>query len=301
MSDNPRVSVIVLSHDRPVYMKPVLDSLMAQTYDNLEIIVVDNKSRSSDQIEAIVRDYPRVRLIKNCANLGFTGGMNKGIEAATGRYGYFTLDDIILEKDCIFQLTSFMESNPQSGLVSGILYQEDGETIVCAGGEFDLSSVYKRVFLGTGEKEAGQFSQPFNVTWIPGGTIFTRLDLMRRLNGFRQEFFMYSEDVELCARVLKLGYNLTVVPQAKVFVINAPHAFTSEEMAFHKFKNFFSVYLLHARLSVLPEFYLRYGVINLLRAFFSNRKIVWPMVRAWGWFLLKTPSLVKDRYRSASL
>ena len=300
MSENLLVSVIILSHDRPGYLRRVLDSVVAESYDNLEVIVVDNKSRSSEQIEAIVKEYPEVSLIKNSGNLGFTGGMNKGIEAASGHYVYLTLDDIILEKDCILQLVRFMESNPESGLVSGILYEEDGETILCAGGEVVLSSIYQRSFLGKGEREAGQYSQPFNVNCIQGGMIFCRLDLMKELKGFRPEFFMYSEDVEICARVLKLGYNITVIPQAKVFVINAPHAFTSEEITFHKLKNFFSVYLLHARLSVLPEFYLRYGVINLLRALFSNREIVWPMVRAWGWFLLKTPSLVRERYRSVS-
>jgi hypothetical protein len=98
--------------------------------------------------------------------------------------------------------------------------------------------------------------------------------------------------------VAKAGYTITIVPQAKAYVLDAPHAFKSEGIAFHKTKNLFSLYLVHARLRVLPEFYLRYGVINLLRALGSDRKIVWPMIRAWGWFLFMTPSLLRERYRA---
>lgn len=296
----PLVSVIVVSHNRPEYLPPVLDSIVGQSYQNLEIIVVDNQSRSSDEIEKIVSRYPGVKLIRNRTNLGFTGGMNKGIEAASGAYAHLTLDDIILERDCILHLAQYIKEHPSSGLLAGILYNETGDTIICAGGEALLEPVYKKRFWGAGEKEAGQFTQPFTVNHIPGGMIFSSLRLLRQLKGFRQDFFIYSEDIEICERVLKLGYDITIVPQAKVFVIDAPHNFNSEGIAFHKLKNFFAVYLLHARLRVLPEFYLRYGVINLLRALFSNRKIIWPMVKAWGWFLVKMPFLLRERFRRRS-
>jgi GT2 family glycosyltransferase len=154
---------------------------------------------------------------------------------------------------------------------------------------------------GEGAKDVGQFQEAYQVGYVPGGMIFGSLDLLRQLNGFRKEFFMYCEDADLCARVAKLGYAITVVPQAKARVLNAPHAFKSEGIAFHKIKNHFSLYLLHAPVRVLPEFYLRYGVVNLLRAIGSDRKIVWPMIKAWGWFLLKSPALLGERLRAGPL
>lgn len=295
----PAVSVIVLSHDRPDYLAKVLDSIVEQSHPTLEIIVVDNQSRSSDEIAQLVLQYEGVKLIRNSANLGFTGGMNKGIQAASGEYVHCTLDDILLDKDCIRHLVEYVRQQPSTGLLSGILYYED-ETICCAGGEVHLTPVYRLEVFGEGKRDVGQFPEPFQVKYIPGGMIFSRLDFMKQLRGFREDFFMYSEDAELCARVAKLGRTISVVPQAKVCVLDAPHSFKSERIAFHKFKNHFSIYLLHARLRVLPEFYLRYGVVNLLRAVGSNRKIVWPMIRAWGWFLLNAPSLLRERFRHGS-
>lgn len=298
-SGKPLVSVIIVSHDRPAYLPRAIESIMGQSYDNLQILVIDNKSNASDEIEKLVSEYRGIKLIRNNVNLGFTGGMNRGIEAATGDYVHLTLDDVILDRDCIRHLVEYAERHPSDGLLSGILYDEAGETILCAGGEFLLSPIYKQKVFGAGEKDTGQFQQPFNVKCIQGGMIFSRLQFMRRLKGFREDFFIYSDSIELSARVLKMGHPIIIVPNAKVRVLDAPHAFTPESAEFHKVKNLFAFYLLHARLSVLPEFYLRYGAIKLLRHLLSDRKFVWPIIKAWGWFLLKAPSLLKERYRGA--
>ena len=296
----PLVSVIILSHERPGHLLKVLDSVVAQSYQNLEIIVVDNKSRFSDEIARIVRSYEGIRLVQNNTNLGFTGGMNKGIEEAVGLYLHLTVDDVIFEKDCLQQLMEYMESQPSVGLLSGILYNEDG-SIRCAGGKFDLAPLYTKTIFGAGEKDTGQFSEAYPVKYIPGGMIFSRLDLMKQLKGFRRDFFIYCEDSELCARVAKLGYDIVVVPQARATVLDVPHAFTPEGIAFHKLKNLFTLYLLHARFRVLPEFLWRYGVITFPKYLLTDRKFIWPLMKAWGWFLAKTPSLLSERFRNRSL
>lgn len=296
----PLVSVIILSHQRPGYLWRVLDSVLAQSYRNLEIIVVDNRSRDSDEIARIVHSYEGVRLVQNKTNLGFTGGMNKGIEAATGLYLHLTVDDVLFEKDCLQQLVEYMESQPSTGLLSGILYNEDG-SIRCAGGKVDLAPVYTKTIFGAGEKDIGQFSAAYPVKYIPGGMIFSRADLLKQLKGFRRDFFIYGEDSELCARVSKLGYDIVVVPQAKVTVLDVPHAFTPEGIAFHKLKNLFTLYLLHARLRVLPEFLWRYGIMTFPKYLLTDRKFIWPLMKAWGWFLAKTPSLLSERFRNRSL
>ena len=299
-SNLPLVSVIVLSHSRPHYLAKALASLAVQSYPRLEIIVVDNKSPSSEEVAEIVHSYKGMKLLQNSTNLGFTRGMNKGIEAASGRYLHLTVDDVFFEADCIEHLVKYLESEPLVGLASGILYNEDG-SIRCAGGKFDLTPIFKQTIFGAGERDVGQFSQAYSVKYIPGGMIFSRSDLIKRLNGFRRDFFIYSEDSELCARVSKLGYVIAVVPQAKATVLDAPHAFTPEGIAFHKIKNLFTLYGLHARFRVLPEFLLRYGIISFPKYLLTNRKLIWPLIRAWGWFLIKTPSLLSERFRNRRL
>jgi GT2 family glycosyltransferase len=294
--NSPLVSIVVVSHDRPNYLPAALDSIVTQSYPNLEILVIDNPSGSSDEIRKIVSGYNRARLIQNPENLGFTGAMNRGIEEAKGVFIYCTLDDLVLDHDCIATFVEHAEGHPESGLLSGILFNEDGETIRCAGGVYSLTPVFRRTIIGSGERDYGQFTEAYQVNYVPGGMIFAQTELLRRLGGFRRQFFMYSEDTDLCARVTKAGRAITVVPQAKAFVSDAPHAFTHKGIAFHKVKNLFALYLIHARLRVLPEFYLRYGVVNFLRALKSDRAIVWPMIKASAWFLVNAPSFIKERY-----
>lgn len=291
----PLISVVLLSHDRPEFLREALVSLLQQSHENLEISVVDNLSPASEEVARIVGQYPKVKLIRNSLNLGYTGGMNIGIEQATGDYVLLTEDDIVLEKDCIQQLVEYMGKHSSADLVAPIIYNKTENTIRCAGGDFVLGGVFGMTVYGADEPNTGQFPRPFEVNYLAGATLFARKDFWKLFRGFREEYFMYVDDVELCARVKRAGKRLTVVPQAKVYHFEPRDGKRSREMEFHRFKNHFGLYFLHARLRVLPEFYLRYGVVNLLRAVGSDRKIVWSMIKAWAWFLLKTPSLVRER------
>ena len=293
-AERPVVSIIVLSHDRPTYLPTVLEAILGQSYPNLEILVVDNKSRSSDEIARLLAQYKGVRLIRSPVNLGFTGGMNMGIAAASGDYIHCTVDDVVLYKDCIEHLVAYMKKHPESGLLSGILYNEDRKTIRCAGGEFVLGPIYRQKIFRAGETTEVD-SEPYEVKYVPGGMIFGGTAFLRTLGGFREDFFIYAEDTDLCARVAKSGRTIHVVPQAKVVVLNAPHAFTDQGIAYHKTKNFFAIYLLHARLRVLPQFFLRYGLVGFLRMLYSNPQMIGPTLRAWKWTLLNARSLLSER------
>lgn len=298
----PLVSVIVVGHNRPRLLAEVLDSITAQTYQSLEIIVVDNKSESSDEIAEVVRGYRGVRLIQNSDDRGFTGGANTGFAAARGEYVYLTVDDVIHERDSIEHLVRYaqQEAQPLNGLLSGILLNADRRTICSAGGEVSLAPIYRRSYIGSGDQDVGQYVAPFEVSCIDGAMVFSRTSYMRALGGFREEFFMYSDSIELSARVRKAGGRIVIVPQARAYVYDPPHAFKQESMSFHRMKNLYAMYLLHARWRVLPEFFLRYGVIIPLRSMLTSREYVWPLVKAWGWFLFKTPSLLLERARAAN-
>jgi GT2 family glycosyltransferase len=294
-TERPLVSVVLLSHDRPAYLPKALDSLIAQTYPHLEIVVVDNHSRSSEEIARAVEKYEGVRLIRNAENLGFTGGMNRGIEAARGVYVYCTNDDVVVDRECVERLVEYAEAHPEAGLLTGVQYREDRRTILCAGGEFHLEPIYVRKFHGHEEADTGQFREPFKVTCIDGAMTFGPRALLQELKGFREDFFIYVDSIELSARVLKRGREIVCVPSARAYVFDAPHVFTNEGIAFHKVKNLFAFYLLHARARVLPEFFLRYGVLQTLRALGGNRKVFLQMLRAWAWLVANSPALLRER------
>lgn len=298
----PTVSVIILSYNRPACLEESLASVLAQSYTNLDIAVVDNPSDASAEVEVIVRRHPGVRLLQNPTNVGFAGGMNRGIAAALGEYVCLTEDDILLDVDCVRQLVEYAEAHGSTGLLAPLILNRTTGTVRCAGGEFSLGGVYSRKTYGEGAPDAGLFPRPFDVTYVAGSSIFARADFLRRLGGFREEFFMYVEDVELCARVARTGRRLTIVPDARVYHIEpAEETGLAPHLESQKLKNFFALYLLHAPRRVLPEFFLRYAALGTLRATLGRGGNLRARLSAVWWALRRARSLHREGRRQARL
>lgn len=294
-SARPRVSVVLLSYNRPAFLREALAALLAQSYEDLEIVVVDNPSPASAEIADIVGQYPKVMLIQNSTNLGYTGGMNKGIRAVSGHYICLTEDDIVMDQDCVLRFVEHLEEHPATGLIAPIIYNKAGGTIRWAGGQVELGGIYRMKIFGAGETDVGQFSEPFEVNFIDGATMFARAELWKSLNGFREDFFMYVDAVEFSIRVAKTRQKLEVVPLARVYHFEPPENPAPPEIEFHKIKNFFVLYLLHAPLGNLPEFVFRYGVLNTLRSALKRRGNTLLTLKALGWVLIRTPGFLRER------
>lgn len=286
--------MVVLSYDRPASLATALSALASQTYANITVTVVDNQSPHSAEISQMVGQHPALRLIQNRKNLGYTGAMNQGIMAATGHYIYLTEDDMVCEPECIQHLVECAKSSPTTGLFSGIVCNFRDKTIEAAGGEFDVR-VGAIKLIGSREKDIGQFSRPFPVTFIPGCMVFGRRVLLQRLKGFRADFFMYGEDVELCVRVVKAGYGIIVAPKAKAFHQANPDGRFNHRIAFHSWKNALALHLLHAPWRTLPRYY-HYAVLRgLAHALVKDRQSFWPRLRATVWLLANAPKLLAER------
>jgi GT2 family glycosyltransferase len=293
----PSVSVVVLSYNRPALLGEALSSLREQTYPALDVTVVDNPSPASEEVARLVGRFDGFKLFRSGVNVGYAAGMNRGLRLATGEYTLLTEDDIVLDPDCVRHLVEYTEAHPETGLAGPVIYNRSEGTIRCAAGEFELGGVYRKKIHGAGERDAGQFPRPFHVTYIDGALMFARTDFWRRLGGFREEFFMYVEAVELCAKAAKTGKRLTLVPQAKVYHFEPPPgANSSPEFAFHRYKNLFALYLLHARARHLPEFFARYAALGLVRA--AGGGSLRPFLRALAWTARRAPSLIGERLSS---
>lgn len=299
---SPTVSVVILSYNRPDCLAQSLASVLAQTYTKLDVLVVDNPSVASAEVGRIVRRHTNVRLLQNPTNVGFTGGMNRGIAAASGEYVCLTEDDIVMDAESIGQLVEYAGAHDSAGLLAPLILNRTAGTVRCAGGEFSLGGVYRKEIHGEGAPDAGLFPRPFDVTYAAGSSLFARADFLRRVGGFREEFFMYVEDVELCARVARVGRRITVVPDARVYHIEpAEETGLAPHLELQKLKNFFALYLLHAPRRVLPEFFLRYALLGTLRAALGQGGDPRARLKALWWALRRARSLRREGRRELQL
>lgn len=110
------VSVIVVTFNGKDYIKTCLESVFRQSYQNLEVICVDNHS-TDGTLSIIKENFPQVRLISLRRNRHYAGGINQGLKQAQGRYFLILNQDTELDKDCVKRLVRKARSLPEAGAV----------------------------------------------------------------------------------------------------------------------------------------------------------------------------------------
>lgn len=123
------ISVILPAYNAEKYLQKAIDSILAQTYANFELLVINDGS--TDRTEEIVLSYsdPRIRYIKNEENLKLIKTLNKGIDLARGTYiARMDADDISLP-DRLEKELDFMEKHPDISACSSKVYHLKGNEI----------------------------------------------------------------------------------------------------------------------------------------------------------------------------
>jgi len=128
MSRETKISVIVPVYNVEQYLPRCVDSILAQTYENLEVILVDDgaKDNSGAICDAYVARDPRVRVIHK-ENGGLSSARNRGLDAATGEYIAFVDSDDWITPDAYGHLLELMEKY-RVKLVCGGRYDVDEKT-----------------------------------------------------------------------------------------------------------------------------------------------------------------------------
>lgn len=132
----PLVSVVITTYGRTDFLEKAIESVVLQTYNNIEIIVVDdnaNKCNIRDKVRKILKRYPQCRLIENIKNLGGSLSRNEGIKVARGEFISFLDDDDTYKENRIRRYLD--EYSRRGSATTGIIYgyvdavNSDGEKI----------------------------------------------------------------------------------------------------------------------------------------------------------------------------
>jgi len=116
MNTTPLVSVVLLTYNRPDFLREALNGAISQTYPNLEILVCDNASDQSttDTIRAF-KDS-RIQHVRREKNIGMTANAQAGFQAARGKYLTNLHDDDLWKPTFIEKMVAALEANPQAVL-----------------------------------------------------------------------------------------------------------------------------------------------------------------------------------------
>ena len=194
----PLVSVIITTFNNVEYLPRAIESVLHQTYPEIELIVVDDnppESEARQETEKVMERYPQALYLKHPENRNGAAARNTGIRSAGGEYIAFLDNDDIYFGDHIRKCVDALEKNPEYGSVlCGVLKVRSGicwEVVLPPSGDMVKALFMSETALGT------------------GSNLFARTHLIRKINGF-DESFLRHQDIEFGVRLFS---------QSKVFRI----------------------------------------------------------------------------------
>ncbi|MBN2490158.1 MAG: glycosyltransferase family 2 protein [Planctomycetes bacterium] len=213
-----RVLAVVLNYNGGADVLACLDTLRAQTWPALEVLVIDNAS-TDGSLAAVRARHPEAAVIANDTNRGFCAASNQGLNrAVAGGHAAALLvnDDVLLDPDCVAQLVTALERDPAVGVVGPkVLFEPERDRIWCAGGVLDYRQNLSR--LRGHWQPADRFAEPGAVDYVPGCALLVRREALEAAGRLEEDYFAYLEDVEFCYRVRRAGFAVRYEPGARAY------------------------------------------------------------------------------------
>jgi len=224
------ISLILVSFNTREVLRESLQSVEREKGDfNIEIFVVDNNSKDGS-VEMVEAEFPHVKVLRSDVNLGFGAANNLALEIAQGRYIVLLNSDAFLCPRSLPIAVERMDGNPTVGLAGGRLVGRDfalqpsarmfptilSDLLVLTG----LAHRFpKSRFFGRFDRTWADPLQPAEVDWVPGAFSIIRSEALCKVGFFDPDFFLYSEEVDLCRRIQQAGFKIMYWPDIVVIHI----------------------------------------------------------------------------------
>lgn len=212
------ISIIIINYKSCALVMDCIKSIVQQTAaGTYEIIVVDNDSKDGAK-EKILSAYPGVKWLQLDYNAGFARANNAGMKIAKGAY-YLILnaDTIILDK-AIDKSVALLKNYPGAVGCGIQLLNTDGTTQI-SGAHFmrgGLNTLLPLPYLGRLIRYLGykfkstvpsvqHVQKDIEVDWVVGAYMLVKAEVVTKSGMFDEDFFMYAEEIEWCARLRKQG------------------------------------------------------------------------------------------------
>ncbi len=219
---HPRVAVVILNWNGKVLLEQFLPSLGRSSYPNLELVVVDNGS-TDQSVSFLQQQYPQIKTIILSENLGYAGGYNAALQQVEADYYILLNSDVEVSPGWVEPLIELMETHTnvaasQPKLLS-FHHKNKFEYAGASGGWIDsLGYPFARGrVLEHCETDHGQYDKAAPIFWASGAAFCVRAKAFHEMNGFDASFFAHQEEIDLCWRLQRKGYQIYSCPQSVVW------------------------------------------------------------------------------------
>jgi N-acetylglucosaminyl-diphospho-decaprenol L-rhamnosyltransferase len=218
----PRLSIIIVTYNSRQDLEACLRSLTeGATVLDREIVLVDNAS--TDGTAAYVREHwPGVRLIDAGGNLGFARANNLGIRQTFGDLVLLLNPDTSVPPGAIDRLVAALERDRHAAVAGPRLIGADGQAELSFGRMISPAAEVRQKILVTGRRGVlravveRMTRRTRYVDWVSGACLLARRADLEAAGLFDERFFLYTEDVDLCASIRSRGRRVLFVGDVEI-------------------------------------------------------------------------------------
>lgn len=272
---NQSLAIVILNWNGKHFLEKFLPSVLANA-ENAEIIVADNAS-TDDSVAFLHTTYPTIRIIQNKGNGGFAKGYNEALREVTSDLYLLLNSDIEVTPNWLNPLLDAMKNENVAGCQPKVLsYQDRGkfEHAGASGGFMDHNyfPFCRGRILSSVEEDLGQYESEKPIFWATGAALLIRSELFHAVGGFDEDFFAHMEEIDLCWRLKKRGYQFMVCPKSVVYHVGGGTLpYSSPRKTYLNFRNsLFMITKNHEGL-LFPKLFYRMGLDGMAAMLFLTK------------------------------
>ena len=239
--DSPLISIILVNYNGYKDTIECVESLKRITYENYEIVIVDNGSTDSSIVELKKLCDKNIVVIDAKSNLGFSGGNNLGIHYALengAKYVLLLNNDTFVQEDCLNKLVETALRYKNKVITTGKIYYAFEKNVIWYGGGVFNKKTGRVSHIGIHAVDDGRYDDEKKVTFISGCCMLIPSEAIDKVGMMEESYFLYCEDLDYGCRFMSNGYKLIYQPQAVIYhKINASTGKVSDTVTYYTVRN----------------------------------------------------------------
>lgn len=198
-------------YNKPEDAKSTVESVLTNTGENFSLYVIDN--HSAEHINDMLRRSFEANYIDMPENVGFGRAHNRVLDKIDSKYHFVINPDILINRDTIDRLCTFMDENPDIAIACPKVLNPDGSVQYIAKRRPGLLSlVSRRIHLPFFERIEADYlckdrdqNAPFEVEFCTGCFFVIRTEIFKEIGGFDPDYFLYFEDADITMKARQKG------------------------------------------------------------------------------------------------
>jgi len=298
----PQLSIVIVNYNVKYFLKQCIQSIYNSDYDKpYEIIVVDNNSQD-DSIEMLAEHFPDVKVIANKENVGFSKANNQGFDIAKSEYVLILNPDTVIKEDTLSICDERMQDDT-IGAIGVKMLDGKGQYLPESKRGFPtpIHALWKMIGLSKLFPNSAFFNKYYlghlsenkehTIDVLTGAFLWTRKEILDRVGGFDEDYFMYGEDIEMSYQIKEAGYELLYLPTTDIIHFKGE---STKKSSVHYLKNFYGAMGIYAEKrnsgnGVMWKLILQAGILLSAMSYVLkslSRKILKPIIDVAILFIL---------------